>query len=122
MIKIIEPSPYHMMKVDEGFQEAWDTEGKRKGVVYGHNQRYEATYPLNGWRMRNLAEAVFGEREASRLELGLCFITTVNVLKDLPGFDQYHYDRLNELKWLYVIVHVVMLDPGYGAHIRVLQA
>jgi hypothetical protein len=104
---------------EEGFAPAYDHDRQLKGVIHP-NGDFKMTFPLNGHRARNLAEEVLGERDASLWTIGKCMVVSVDVLKELPGFDQKYYDMFDSMKALgaiITVVRVVEIDPGYGCHI-----
>lgn len=98
---------------------AYNNETKKSGVVSSITGEFFPTVPLNGWRARNLAEEVFGKREAGELHLGRAFMTTAAVIQGLPDFDGGNQAIVNSYQGV-VIVEVVIYDPGYGVHIRIL--
>lgn len=111
----------HGYQIEEGFSLAFDHDVQLKGVVNNETQLFHATLPLNGWRSRNLAEEVLGERDGSLWTLGHTMVVSLAVLRNLPGFDQKYYDMLKTLEEVLGakmgVIRVVEVDPGYGCHI-----
>jgi hypothetical protein len=110
-------------KVAEGWNVAWNFDTKRKGAVDKEGNFYH-TLPLNGWRERNLAEEVTGERDGSIWrEPGKTMIVDLKTLQELPGFDQFYYDFLADLAFASKVarIEVIEVDPGYGSHIAVMH-
>lgn len=105
-------------KFADGFTRAYD--GEQVGVVNEHGEFFK-TVPLNGWRARNLAEEMFGRREAAEMYIGRTFITLAKVLQELPGWDGRNQAIVNSFEGA-VYVHVVVYDPGYGHYIRIIKA
>jgi hypothetical protein len=125
-IKVYESSirQAYGIKVAEGYKEAWNYDTKRKGVMDSAGN-FHYTLPLNGWRERNLAEAVSGERDGNMWrEPGKTMLVSIHHLLELPGFDQFYYDTLTDLYYVAKVVRieVVVVDPSYGSHIIVLPA
>lgn len=107
-----------MMLVAEGFTREWTKE--REGVRDEAGNFYP-TVPLNGWRARSLAENVLGVRSAGEWYLGRAVVVSARILKALPGFDRRNQDIVDGFEGN-VMIQVVVDDPSYGLHIRIIQA
>lgn len=76
--------------------------------------------PMNGWRSRNFAEEILGERNSSLLTLGTARLVRAGFLQELPGWDAIHTEYLKRFYGM-VAVEVVAVNPGYGCYIAVEQ-
>jgi hypothetical protein len=98
--------------------------GERKNLkaMQGMNERWEIesipVIPLNGWRGRNLAELVFGERNDGHWALGVSKLVRVKDLLELPDWDGANERHLKEFSGV-VAIEVVIVDPGYGVYIHI---
>lgn len=99
---------------------------ERKGVkaLQGMNANWElesiAVVPLNGYRARNLAEQILGERDAGLWTLGTAKLVRAEDLLNLPDWDGRNEDYLKTFTGV-VSIEVIAVDPGYGKYIRVEQ-
>lgn len=110
------------VEIADGYMEAYNVAISRRGVVKVSTGVFKVTFPLNGHRARNLAEAVTGERTTAVWEIGKAMIVPLKDLQDLPGFDLYYIkalDALEEIGIFVVTIQVVIVDPTYGVHITV---
>lgn len=111
-------------KVAPGYKEAWDFDKQRK-MVQDSQGVLHYTLPLNGWRERDLANAVIGVRDGSIWrDPGKVVVVAIKHLLALPNFDQFYVDYLNDLaeRERVVIIQVVVEEPSYGSHIVILPA
>lgn len=111
-------------KVAPGYKEAWDFDKQRK-MVQDSKGVLHYTLPLNGWRARELAKTVIGERDSALwYDPGKVVVVPTKHLQALPNFDQFYVDYLNDLaeREPVVIIQVVVVEPSYGVHIIVLPA
>lgn len=76
--------------------------------------------PLDGWRGRNLAEVVFGSRDAGLWELGTIKLVKAKDLQALSGWDGCNTDYLANFNGI-VIMEVVAVDHSYARFIRIEQ-
>jgi hypothetical protein len=98
-----------------------DTEvGKATGVRHTGTGVETQVLPLNGWRARNLAYALFGERTAGLWELGVSKLVRVQELVDLPEWDGPNTAFLRKFSGV-VCIEVVCVNTGYGSYIEVTQ-
>lgn len=119
-IKVYDERDYQLYGkvMADGFRSAYNCGTKTKGVV-DEDGNFFRTLPLDGWRSRNLAEAITGIRDQQQLTAGYTKIVTTSTIQDLPGFDGGNTDYVNEVANKHVIVYmqVVEVDPSYGCHI-----
>jgi hypothetical protein len=70
--------------------------------------------PLNGYRMRELSELLFGERDSALIgKEGNTFEVEAQFLKDLPGFDTKHQVMVDRMKGR-VLLRILSGDADYS--------
>ncbi len=106
------------MTVAKGFTRIWTNE--RVGVE-DQQGNFFPTVPLNGWRARNLAEQVLGKRSEGEWYIDRAMVVDAEILKKLPGFDSKNQAIVDSFEGQ-VMIHVVIDEPSYGKHIRIIQA
>lgn len=107
-------------EIAPGFDYAYDKQAEKAGIVDTRLNVFFPTVPLNGWRGRELAETVLGVRDASVWKLDWSLIVDARTLQELPGFDSQNQEIVDAFEGE-VFIHVVRVDPNYGAHIRIIN-
>lgn len=111
------------LQTKEGYElvrVASETGGKTTGIKNVATGEEVQVLPLNGWRGRNLAYTLFGERDAGMWSLGVSKLVKVKELKELPEWDGANTAHLQKFSGV-VCVEVVCVNAGYGSYIEVTQ-